>query len=262
MNRSRTWLPLLAVVLLSSGIARADEERLADRFEARTFKTRKGRVLPYRLFVPEGYDPRKSYPLVLWLHSGGGSGDDNVSQITRGSTRGANLWTRPEHQARQPAFVVAPQCPRGGQWAGHESGKPTRNLRAAVELIGALREEFNVDGGRVYVVGQSLGGFGAWAAITHWPRLFAAAIPVCGGGNEALASRLVDEPIWAFHGERDDAVNVGRSRKMIAAIRAEGGEPRYTEYPGAGHAIWPRVFREPRLVWWLFSQRNNRRPER
>jgi hypothetical protein len=41
---------------------------------------------------------------------------------------------------------------------------------------------------------------------------------------------------------------------MIAAIRAAGGKPRYTEYPGIGHAIWDRVFSEPGLVEWLFAQ--------
>jgi predicted peptidase len=85
--------------------------------------------------------------------------------------------------------------------------------------------------------------------------MFAAAIPVCGGGNEARASLLVHTAIWAFHGEKDAAVSVERSRKMIAAIRKAGGTPRYTEYKEVGHNSWERAFSEPDLLPWVFEQR-------
>ena len=41
---------------------------------------------------------------------------------------------------------------------------------------------------------------------------------------------------------------------LVAALKAAGGQPRYTEYPRAGHDIWVRAFNEPEIVPWLFAQ--------
>ena len=86
------------------------------------------------------------------------------------------------------------------------------------------------------------------------PGVFAAAIPLCGGGDETQAAKLTRIPIWAFHGAKDESVNVERSRTMIAAIRKAGGLPKYTEYPDEGHAVWIKAFDEPELLPWVFSQ--------
>jgi predicted peptidase len=100
-----------------------------------------------------------------------------------------------------------------------------------------------------------MGGFGAWQIITAHSRLFAAAFPICGGGDPGKAARLAKMPIWAFHGAEDDVVNPNLSRDMIQAIKEAGGTPLYTEYPGVGHASWERAFKEPELLEWLFAQR-------
>ena len=211
--------------------------------------------MPYRLFIPEGYDGRKRYPLVLWLHGGAGRGDDNLKQISGGNVIGSHVWALPENQSRHPCFVVAPQCPADGFWAATDTAKPTRHLRLTLELLEDLQRTFSVDARRLYVAGQSLGGFGTWAVISLRPNMFAAAVPVCGGGDESAAPKLTGTPVWAFHGERDEAVSVERSRRMVAAVRRAGGEPKYTEYKGAGHVIWDRVFREPELLSWVFAQK-------
>jgi predicted peptidase len=224
-------------------------------FLVRTYKNVRGERMPYRLFVPQGYDKRKRYPLVLWLHGGAGRGDDNLKQITGGNTSGSHVWTKPENQSKYPCMVVAPQCPGGEQWTSYVSVKSSGQMRLVLEIMTDVQKEFSVDAARLYVTGQSMGGFGTWAMIAEHPLMFAAAIPVCGGGNESQASILVNTPVWAFHGERDEAVSVERSRRMIAAIRKAGGAPKYTEYKGAGHVIWDEVFNEPDLLPWLFAQK-------
>ena len=78
--------------------------------------------------------------------------------------------------------------------------------------------------------------------------------PLCGGGNPALAPRIANIPIWAFHGAKDDVIPVTYSRNMIRQIRMQGGNPRYTEYPDVGHDVWLHALKEPGLVDWLFSQ--------
>ena len=101
----------------------------------------------------------------------------------------------------------------------------------------------------------AIGGEAAWKLVTDNPHLFAAAIFVCSAGSRiSRASAVVDLPVWAFQGSEDDPDFVAATRGMIQAIRRAGGNPRYTEYKGAGHDIWDRVFKEPDLVEWLFAQ--------
>ncbi len=240
-----------AALLLPKRIVVAQK---ASVFLTKIYKDSRGTTMPYRLFVPHPYNKQKKYPLVLWLHGGAGRGNDNVKQISGGNTIGAHVWTLPENQSRHSCFVVAPQCPDNESWANFDTAQPTRQMQLALEILQDLQRTLSIDSQRLYVAGQSLGGFGTWSVISHHPQMFAAAVPICGGGNESKASNLARTPIWAFHGEADQAVSVERSRKMVAAIRAAGGMPKYTEYKEAGHAIWERVFSEPELLPWVFAQ--------
>jgi predicted peptidase len=79
-------------------------------------------------------------------------------------------------------------------------------------------------------------------------------VPVCGGGDEKQAAKLVKIPIWAFHGAKDKVVKVSRSRNMIEAIKSAGGRPKYTEYKTVFHNSWDSAYNEPDLLPWLFSQ--------
>lgn len=214
--------------------------------------------MPYRLFVPTGYDPKEKYPLILWLHGGGARGTDNQRQITEGNTLGATIWTKPENQAKDPAFVLAPQCPVDQWWANNDAEmRPSAYLQMAVALLKELQGQYSIDTDRLYVGGQSMGGYGTWSVITEYPQMFTAAVPLCGGGNKAKAKNLVDIAIWAFHGDTDTAVDVSESREMIEAIKLAGGKPKYTEYKNVGHTVWHQAFAEPELLTWVFSQRRS-----
>jgi predicted peptidase len=251
MRRRDFCLALGGAVLLQP-FATAQEE---GGFSALIYRSTRGQTMPYRLFVPEAYRKGNRYPLVVWLHGGAGRGSDNLKQITGGNISGSRVWTKPENQSGFPCFVVAPQCADEQLWATLEKAEPTGQLLIALELIKDLQRGFSIDDGRIYVAGQSLGGFGAWSLITAYPRRFAAAVPLCGGGDESKARQLVREHVWAFHGEIDASVSVERSRTMIAAIRRAGGSPRYTEYKGEGHVIWEKAFKAPELLPWVFAQR-------
>jgi predicted peptidase len=123
-----------------------------------------------------------------------------------------------------------------------------------VAILDVLSRQYRIDQKRIYVAGQSDGGYAVWDLISNRPDRFAAAIVLCGGGDPARAGRLVNLPIWVFHGSADPMVPVSEARNMIQAIQKAGGKPRYTEYKGAGHEIWSRVFAEPELVDWVFAQ--------
>jgi predicted peptidase len=99
-----------------------------------------------------------------------------------------------------------------------------------------------------------MGGYGTWDLLARHPKMFAAAVPVCGGGDESMAAVMKDVPIWCFHGGADPTVPTQRSRNMIKAIKEAGGNPKYTEYPGVGHNSWDKAYSEPELPGWLFAQ--------
>jgi len=223
----------------------------------KVFKTSRGETLPYRLFTPLHYDPKKKYPLVVYLHGGGGRGNDNQKQIDGGNGYLIDFFTSDKTQEQYASFVVAPQSPMEG-WIEQDSITPTRYLQLVYDLVSELQRTYNIDAARVYVAGQSMGGFGTFAIISEHPRTFAAGVALCSGGDQAKVSRLKNVPIWVFHGAKDESVDVERSRTIVAAIKNAGGSKvRYTEYSDTGHIIWPMVVKETELLPWLFTQRKS-----
>ncbi len=219
-----------------------------------------GELLRYRLTIPEPYDPQQTYPLVIWLHDILGVGNDNRRQTEGTNAAGARLWSSPENQAHHPTFVLAPQCPFGSLWVNLLTRTPSRKLRVAVELTDDLQRQYSIDPDRVYLVGQSMGGFAVWALLAAYPHRFAAAVPVSGGGKTSSAHRFSKVPLWVFHGRLDPVVPVHESRRMIEALRNAGGDPRYSELIWRAHdnMFWEDAFAEPGLADWLFAQRRSR----
>lgn len=237
---------------------------LAKRFAAFEFRSEGGETMPYRLFAPDALESGTRYPLVVFLHGSGGSGTENEKQLQGANRFGALVWARPEVQDRWPCFVVAPQtdwnwpcvilrdgslpdlCP----WPALGTG-----ARLAFGVIDKLLAELPIDPGRVYVTGHSMGGAGVWHLIAHRPSFFAAAVPVCGRPDPSTAPLVKDVPLWNFHGVEDPIEPVVTSRRMIEAVRAAGGQPLHTEYPGVGHNAFLWAYTEPALIEWTFSQR-------
>ena len=227
--------------------------KLAEPFEPRRFINFAGDTLRYRLMIPDDYDSTKRYPLVVCLHGSSGCGTDNIKQVA--TSWPAQLLSQPQHRVKYPAFLFVPQCPTRTGWGGIPNLPSVDSI--VFETIVALQKEFDLDVNRCYISGNSLGGYGTWHMISTRPEMFAAAIPISGKGNPELASRIVDIPLWAFHGKKDKNVPVSGSRDIILAIKDAGGNPRYTEYPDEGHHIWEQVTDTPELLEWLFSQKRN-----
>jgi len=260
MRTSVRILSVLILFLWPAAELRAAESKaihpaLLQRFEARVFTNAVGARLNYRLFKPAAFATETNRPLVLFLHGAAGLGDDNMRQFNGGNEVPPLALTEQDVQAKFPSFVFAPQCPRGSGWKA--MGKePSEMIRLTLAALDNLLREFHIDQRRVYVIGVSMGGHGAWDVAARFPRKFAAAVPICGVGETSQAAALVQLPIWCFHGADDRTVSVEHARRMIAALREAGGEPKYTEYPGVGHDSYRNAFREPELLPWLFARRS------
>ena len=160
------------------------------------------------------------------------------------------------NRRKYPTFLFVPQSPKD---SGFGRGPYSPSIDSLVfEAINELEKEFSIDKNRRYVMGKSGGGYGTWNFISTHPEMFAAAIPICGGGDPKYAPYLTDVAIWAFHGEKDKLVPVKLSRDMIEAIKKAGGNPRYTEFSGKGHSIWGEVKATPGLFKWLFEQKRDK----
>ena len=250
------YCALLALVLIVIAPSWEPAQRVSEAtFKEKLFVNRNGEKMRYLLFVPKGYDPRKQYPLVLWLHGGGSRGDDLQLLLKHGDKHGIGFFARADNQANYPSFIVAPQCPSGKAWGDQNSEVPTVETKLIFEILREVQAGHSIDKDRLYVTGISLGGYGTWDLIARRPEMFAAAVPICGGGPISKAPLMVKTSIWAFHGDQDELVNVSESRTMIAAIRNAGGHPKYTEYKGVGHNSWVQAFAEETLLSWMFAQR-------
>lgn len=111
-----------------------------------------------------------------------------------------------------------------------------------------------IDSNRIYITGLSMGGYGTYDAISRYPDLFAAAVPVCGAGDVAKAKVFAHVPIWIFHGAEDPAVDPGYSYAMLAALIKAGAHPGFTVYPEVGHFSWLPAYSDPLMMEWLFRQ--------
>jgi len=237
-----------------------------DRWEARVYKNEKNETLPYRLLRPKGYEAKQAYPLVVFLHGMGERGSDNEVQLVNGVSE---LFASDAAIEKFPAVVIVPQCPDGedfntASWANWRSDTFTLTTptRLVLEIVEALQKEFNIDANRLYLGGLSMGGFGTWNVIQMYPHLFAAAFPICGGGDPSRVKELATMPIWIFQGAIDDTVPPRLSREMVQALQAAGGHPGYCEFPGVGHNSWTNAFEEPRLLPWLFGQKKSATTEK
>jgi poly(3-hydroxybutyrate) depolymerase/uncharacterized protein YjdB len=232
-------------------------------YKSHTNSTIANYSMPYRLFVPTGYNANTSYPLVLFLHGAGERGTDNNAPLN--SSRGASLWAETANQASHPCFVIAPQCPSDKQWVNTNwylgsysvaNVAMSNELKMVKDIIETLQTQYNIDPSRLYITGLSMGGYGTWDFIMRYPTMFKAAIPICGAGDPSKASLLSSIPLRVFHSSDDNIVPVAGSRDMVDAINALGPNTRtefYTEYTNLGHVSWPNAYDTPDLVNWLFT---------
>ncbi len=207
----------------------------------------KHKALPFALFGAKDLDATKQYPLILALH-GKSSNDENGKQIGGWM----NTFTKKEAYEKNPCFVVAPLCyqPYGGTGGGW-SDKPGTEALDLVENL--LKKLPLIDKNRVYVIGYSMGGFGAFHLVNQEPKLFAAAVPVAGYGQPGMANNLRRVPIWLFHAKDDTVVKVEGSRSLAKAMERSKGF-KYTELESGGHGIIGQVFDDQAVHDWLFQQ--------
>ena len=239
-------LTALALLLPGESLL-AEEKATAGKQTAHefTFKTGSGDdakevTVRYWLFLPQNYQDDRPVPLMLFLHGAGERGED-LTLVKK--------WGPPklvEKDTKFPFLVVSPQCPKKQRW----------DVEQMVALVKYVTATYRVDPSRMYCTGLSMGGYGTWAIAAKYPKLFAAVVPICGGGDPAQAKALSSLPIWVFHGDKDKAVPLERSKEMVAAIREAGGDVKLKIYPDVGHNSWSSTYANKEVYKWLLSHKS------
>lgn len=226
--------------------------------EAKTFTATDGTEILYRFAIPEKTENGKTYPLVLFLHGSGQRGNDNKAQLSR-----AKSILKTAAEINQTTYLIAPQCPPGQWWAEAsegwrqlaDAGGENPLMEAILTLVEETAKTHPIDRNRIYLTGLSMGGFGTFDMLARSPETWAAAIPICGGGDPKSAEKFKNLPIRIFHGDADTVVAPTASILMHDALKEAGSSAELTLYPGVGHNSWTQTYSNPEVIKWLFSQR-------
>jgi predicted peptidase len=256
MSRSRSTRPAAGLVAcLLASLCACSTMTPMPQCSSRTMEAEvAGQRLSYLVSVPEqSTPPSEGWPLLLFLHGVGECGEDLELVRVHGPP---NLVGQIPELSR--CVLISPQCPADSWW----------RAETLAALLDEVRSQAHVDSSRIYVTGLSMGGYGTWSLLAHSPELFAAAVPICGGGDTTrlwsdipsdfrleglLAAK--DVPLRVFHGEEDGVVPVQESRLLVRALEQAGAEVELTVYPGVGHDSWSQTYADPGLYAWLFAQR-------
>ncbi|MEM1441586.1 MAG: prolyl oligopeptidase family serine peptidase [Verrucomicrobiota bacterium] len=198
------------------------------------------------LFLPKRYEETKeALPLIIYLHGSSRRGED--PELVKANGIPPLLDEKDDFE-----FIVAsPQALHNFPW--QTSWRPND----LILLLDHLLAEYRIDPDRVYLTGLSMGGYGTWAGIAAHPDRFAAAIPICGGGDPDWGASIGTIPIWAFHGDEDRIVPVDRSISMVEAVKAAGGNAKLTRYPGVGHDSYTQTYANPEVFAWMLEQKRS-----
>lgn len=231
------------IVLLLNTVAICYAQNMPD-----TYSEHSSGKLEYGIFVPENYDPSKSYPLVMFLH---GWGNNHTVYL--------DIYNK-DIQLKNACFVYTPKTPvewgdwSGWSWDGNGFSSLSIPMQTAMHVLDSLISRYPIDTNRLYVYGISMGGEGVFDLLHKMPHKFAAGISICGGGFAHWANNISSTPLWMFHGSEDEINPPDLTERVYNKLLEIGAtKMRYTNYPGYGHSIWDKAQSEPSFYEWMFA---------
>lgn len=199
-------------------------------------------LLNHYLYLPDNYNSKDKWPLILFLHGSGERGD-SLALIKK--------WGIPKlvDTMQIPFVVVSPQCPADEVW----------NVKKLKKLLDHVINKHKIDTQQIYATGLSLGGIASYELAIKYPNLFAAIAPLSARGNIPKASKIAHIPVWAFHGAKDEVIPLKNGQDMVDAINNKGGNAKMTVFKEAGHVCWDTVYSDNKFYDWLLSNKKNKK---
>lgn len=201
---------------------------------------KKYKNINYVFAVPDDFNEKEKYPFLIVLH-GAGSRGNNAEKLLE------NPFFKIDKNNYENFVIAAPQCPENMTWFDV--------FEQLKEFTKFLYNSVFADEEHFYCMGPSMGGYGTWQLAMSMPEIFAAVVPICGGGMYWNAERLLNVPVWAFHGAKDNLVMLEESEKMVNALNNAGGKAKLTVYPENGHNAWSDTYANPEVAEWLLQNK-------
>ncbi len=244
MILSRFSLAAILVAAMNCAAFALDPEpgkQIAASLEVPAVEGEAKEKIHFWLFAPANHAEKEKLPLLIFLHGAGERGENLDKVKVHGPPKIV------DGKADFPFVVLSPQCPNGRWWSA-------KQIVSLIEQA-AADPKLKIDPEQIHLTGLSMGGFGSWAVAAEIPGKLATVTPICGGGDPKTAGKIKSLPIWVFHGDKDGAVNIKKSEEMVAAVKAEGGNPIFTVYPGVGHDSWTATYASPLLYDWMLAHK-------
>jgi uncharacterized protein len=147
---------------------------MAPKFQTLKFDDKiTGKTMTYNLYIPEDYDQRKSYPLVLFMADASTTGKGTEAPLKQGY--GGIIWATEKSQAKHPCFVLVPAY-KGPENAVNDNWETTDEVDMTLRLLHSVVSRYSIDKNRLYTTGQSMGGMISFYLNANHPNLFAASI--------------------------------------------------------------------------------------
>jgi predicted esterase len=210
----------------------------------------------YLEYLPQGYNSNLDlYPIVISLHGIGEKGtsstDPDLLMASIPKVANAGLPKYVKYGTQYPFILISPQLKSTyGKWTADY----------VMSVLNHVRSYLRIDENRIYLTGLSLGGGGVWTVASSYPDVFASVVPICSGYNSLSTACTIagkNLPVWAFHGDNDQTVSYTVSEKMVNAINACTPKPdplaKFTIFPGMGHLIWDKVYKETTALTWMLG---------
>lgn len=199
--------------------------------------------LNYLVYTPKSYTENSQWPLIVSLHGVGECGD-NLEKVKK-----YGIHKVLKENDDFPFIVVSPQCPENELWE--------MQFNLLEDLLEEIKKKYSIDEKRMYLTGFSMGGYGTWNFATLRPNIFAAIAPICGGVillHKTLSLKNV--PIWVAHGDKDTAVEIEESRRVVNYLKPHNPNIVFKVYEGCGHEVCSTAYEDPEMFEWLLKQRN------
>ncbi len=124
------------------------------------------------------------------------------------------------------------------------------------KMLDDVIDKYNVNLTKIFLSGHSMGGWATWEWALESPERFAAIAPISGSFFRELQNpwKLRHLPIWVFHGEKDQNIDVSNNIKTISLVKKYNNNAKITIYPDAGHDIWDWPFKYNNVIRWMLNQ--------
>lgn len=206
------------------------KENYVDKFQQKTYKDEKtGVSITYNIYLPEGYDESKEYPMVVFIGDSSCTGNDATKSLSQG--RGALVWASSQWQSVNPTIVAVPTYPET-ILDDHGSYTKTEYVEMTKDYIDYMSKEYSVDTNRIYGTGQSMGCMTTLILASEYPDLYAACMFVDGQWDISELSGLKDQKFIYFAAE-DDTNAWNGAQEVMSMLKDNSVSYQYKQWDGS-----------------------------